>query len=614
VVNKSLPIEKLRKHVVPFAGVAGFSNWIQNRGAANVMYTGDASLDLEGEASDGEDGPPQALAGSVVENGVGAMDTLAHIAAAVVDAASRVLAAAVAPAVGAQGAAPVAEGAGDIEQRIRRTVPGLLRGNLTMAVLKSQLQMYGGASFVLDDNTRYKAPNAHIFNKGAIKRAELLDAWRRFMDTPDDRGGFDPDWMLSDDDLVVRKAAPGSCAGTRREAAGTRRGAAATGPTAHLPQHVDPLCFHAAGLYLDRWKRWIAPGEMARAEAQSSGAAAGVMDTLTAVLDALLASAVAVIEKDTLFHCVAEQIVERLPEGRRHFGHLCPGAQRVVCGIGGLADPCVALGDCAHLSKGVELASAHLQRRRMDVLFLKYRTYGYDSARGAVRSGRVGGLTGLATNIGAAHVVVSAALGLCTDAYTTGCWEKLSQTEQKRLVDAVAVGVALGDARGANPTLTMSHLPFHRSSLASRMFAGVKQLCGLSTTLGQLSPGSRAALDRCEELVQEGGHRRWPSVGNISRASVQADIVVETGLAYAVTLALRRSNVQGHAQTERRRKRKRKSGEGGELGEEDDGDDGDSDYEGVAGQESAGRSGGVSLGDGNDAPLGKGKDAASDGE
>jgi hypothetical protein len=26
VVNKSLPIEKLRKHVVPFAGVAGFSN------------------------------------------------------------------------------------------------------------------------------------------------------------------------------------------------------------------------------------------------------------------------------------------------------------------------------------------------------------------------------------------------------------------------------------------------------------------------------------------------------------------------------------------------------------------------------------------------------------
>ena len=78
---------------------------------------------------------------------------------------------------------------------------------------------------------------------------------------------------------------------------------------------------------------------MARAEAQSSGAAAGVMDTLTAVLDALLASAVAMIEKATLFHCVAEQIVARLPEGRRHFVHLCPGPQRVVCGIGGVEIP-----------------------------------------------------------------------------------------------------------------------------------------------------------------------------------------------------------------------------------------------------------------------------------
>ena len=106
--------------------------------------------------------------------------------------------------------------------------------------------------------------------------------------------------------------------------------------------------------------------------------------------------------------------------------------QRVVCGDGGVADPCTALGDCAHLSKGVEHANAHLQRRCMDVLFLKYSTHGYDSARDAVRSGRVGGVTGLATNIGAAHVVVSAALGLCTDAYTTCCWEQLSQTEQKR--------------------------------------------------------------------------------------------------------------------------------------------------------------------------------------
>ena len=82
------------------------------------------------------------------------------------------------------------------------------------------------------------------------------------------------------------------------------------------------------------------PGEMARAEAQASRAAAGVIDTLTTVLDALLASAVAVIEKDTLFHCVAEQIVERLPEGRRHFGHLCKGPQRVVCGDGSCLGTC----------------------------------------------------------------------------------------------------------------------------------------------------------------------------------------------------------------------------------------------------------------------------------
>jgi hypothetical protein len=160
------------------------------------------------------------------------MDTLADMAAAVVHTAARVLAAAGAPAVGAQGAAPVAEGAGDTEQRISRTVPGLPRGNLTVAVLKSRLQMYGGAMFVLDDKTRYKAPNEHIFNKGVIKRAELIDAWRRFMATPSDRGGFDPARMLSEDDLVVRKAAPGSRAGTRR---GARRGAAATVPTAYLP-------------------------------------------------------------------------------------------------------------------------------------------------------------------------------------------------------------------------------------------------------------------------------------------------------------------------------------------------------------------------------------------
>ena len=56
------------------------------------MPMGDASLDLEDVASDGEDGPPQALAGSVVAGGVGAMDTLADMAAAVVGTAARVLA------------------------------------------------------------------------------------------------------------------------------------------------------------------------------------------------------------------------------------------------------------------------------------------------------------------------------------------------------------------------------------------------------------------------------------------------------------------------------------------------------------------------------------------
>ncbi len=51
---------------------------------------------VEGVGSDGVDGPPQALDGSVVAGGVGAMDTLADIAAAVVDMAARVLAAAAA--------------------------------------------------------------------------------------------------------------------------------------------------------------------------------------------------------------------------------------------------------------------------------------------------------------------------------------------------------------------------------------------------------------------------------------------------------------------------------------------------------------------------------------
>jgi len=91
-------------------------------------------------------------------------------------------------------------------------VPGLPRGNLTVAVLKSRLQIYGGAMFVFDIKTRYKAPNEHIFNKGAIKRAELLDAWHRFMDTSGDQGGFDPARMLSDEDLVGAQG----CAGVAR--------------------------------------------------------------------------------------------------------------------------------------------------------------------------------------------------------------------------------------------------------------------------------------------------------------------------------------------------------------------------------------------------------------
>ncbi len=57
--------------------------------------------------------------------------------------------------MGAQVAAPVTERAGDTKQRIRRTVPDLPLGNLTVAVLKSRLQMHGGAMFVLDDKTRH---------------------------------------------------------------------------------------------------------------------------------------------------------------------------------------------------------------------------------------------------------------------------------------------------------------------------------------------------------------------------------------------------------------------------------------------------------------------------
>ena len=97
--------------------------------------------------------------------------------------------------------------------------------------------------------------------------------------------------MLIDEDLVVRKAAPESGAGTRR---GAQRCAAATVPTSHLPEHVEPLRFQ---------QRWIVPGEMAHVEAQASRAAASVIDTLTMVLDALLASTFCILYSVICLRC-----------------------------------------------------------------------------------------------------------------------------------------------------------------------------------------------------------------------------------------------------------------------------------------------------------------------
>jgi hypothetical protein len=76
-------------------------------------------------------------------------------------------------------------------------VPGLQCANLTVSVLKSQLQMYCGAMFDLDDKTRYKTTNdVHNFNKAEIKRAKLLNACRQFMDTTGDKRGLDQALML----------------------------------------------------------------------------------------------------------------------------------------------------------------------------------------------------------------------------------------------------------------------------------------------------------------------------------------------------------------------------------------------------------------------------------
>ena len=312
-----------------------------------------ASVDLEGVGSDGVDGPPQALDGSVVAGGVGAMDTLADMAAAVVDMAACVLAPAGAapaaaagaagaaalgaPAVGAQGAAPVAERAGVTEQRIRQAVPGLPVGNLTVAVLKPRLQMHGmeaqglhvlremrcgnsGSSTALSSSA---CPAART-RRGLAHHKVLIAQPPCRVEAPLITG------LVHEPAPRIEQLVPLDCALVEDVLIG------------RLVPGLVVLHEHrpAAGLYLDRWQLWIVPGEMARAEAQASRAAAGVIDTLTTVLDALWASAVAVIEKDTLFHCVAEQIVERLPEGRRHFGHLCKGPQRVVCGDGSCLGTC----------------------------------------------------------------------------------------------------------------------------------------------------------------------------------------------------------------------------------------------------------------------------------
>jgi hypothetical protein len=77
---------------MPFAGEAGFSNWIQKLSKRHIHAYGGR------ESRPGGRGDRRGR---------------------------RVLAAAGALAVGAQVAAPVTEGAGDTEQRIRRTVPGL---------------------------------------------------------------------------------------------------------------------------------------------------------------------------------------------------------------------------------------------------------------------------------------------------------------------------------------------------------------------------------------------------------------------------------------------------------------------------------------------------------
>ncbi len=66
-----------------------------------------ASVDLEGVGSDGVDGPPQALDGSVVAGGVGCG----------------------AAALGAPAVGPVAERAGVTEQRIRQAVADALLGH-----------------------------------------------------------------------------------------------------------------------------------------------------------------------------------------------------------------------------------------------------------------------------------------------------------------------------------------------------------------------------------------------------------------------------------------------------------------------------------------------------
>jgi len=210
----------------------------------------DASLDLEDVGRDGEDGPPGALAGGGDSGGSGGLLAAATwLYASVVGGGGHVGApgsAGGAAAAGTAAGGAVAAG-GAAEQRIRSSVPNLPRGHLTVAVLKDQLQLYGGAMCVDDAKARYRPPNQHLFNKSAIKRHELLAAWVRFLDTPGDQGGFDPARTLSEEERVPTRGGPRASARPRGG------GVAPPAARADFPPHMEPLRFNAADLQLERW-------------------------------------------------------------------------------------------------------------------------------------------------------------------------------------------------------------------------------------------------------------------------------------------------------------------------------------------------------------------------